>query len=237
MLKALAEYIVGLKDVKTYEINGETFAERELVRVLPRKCSAKMLQVNSLDALVEMIKNEITIMPRHLFVDVDTARHVRVFSSLDEDREREYLYEAVCDVPGFTEGYRGYETAIVELRSRFLPSDGVDYLLTLLSRVNKEQGVTTMDNGVTQTVEARSGVSLKEMVAVKPRVTLAPYRTFLEVQQPFSEFLLRLDEDGNVGLFEADGGMWKMDAKKLIAQYLTKALEGYIANDYVTVIR
>ena len=29
------------------------------------------------------------------------------------------------------------------------------------------------------------------------------------MEQPESEFLLRLDDDGNVGLFEADGGMWK----------------------------
>ena len=55
--------------------------------------------------------------------------------------------------------------------------------------------VTTRDNGVSQEVEARQGVSLKALVQVKPRVALRPFRTFLEVEQPVSEFLLRLDDD------------------------------------------
>ena len=36
-----------------------------------------------------------------------------------------------------------------------MPGEGVDYLLDLLSRINKENGVTTRDNGVSQEVEAR----------------------------------------------------------------------------------
>ena len=46
---------------------------------------------------------------------------------------------------------------------------------------------------------------------------LRPYRTFKEIDQPESQFLLRLNENGNIGLFEADGGMWKLEAKKSIA--------------------
>ena len=34
----------------------------------------------------------------------------------------------------------------------------------------------------------------------------------------------RLDEDGNVGLFEADGGMWKMQAKASIVAYFEEKL-------------
>ena len=94
------------------------------------------------------------------------------------------------------------------IRDRFSPGPGVDYLLDLLSRMSKDSGVTTRDNGVSQEVEARQGVALKALGQVKPRVALRPFRTFLEVEQPVSELLLRLDDDGNVGLFEADGGMW-----------------------------
>lgn len=64
-----------------------------------------------------------------------------------------------------------------------------------------EKSVRTNDNGVTQTVEARQGVSLNAMVDVKPRVMLRPFRTFLEVEQPESEFLLRVDPDEGIWLF------------------------------------
>ena len=159
-----------------------------------------------------------------MFVRVDGARKVSVFSTYDSEMCRDSLYEATCDVPGFQEGFREQEKAIIELRSKFMPGEGVDYLLDLLSRINKENGVTTRDNGVSQEVEARQGISLKALVQVKPRISMRPYRTFLEVEQPESEFILRLDEDGNVGLFEADGGMWKMQAKASIVAYFEEKL-------------
>ena len=41
------------------------------------------------------------------------------------------------------------------------------------------------------------------------------FRTFLEVEQPESEFLLRVDPDEGIGFFEADGGIWKLEAPKI----------------------
>ena len=64
-----------------------------------------------------------------------------------------------------------------------------------------EKSVSTNDNGVTQTVEARQGVALNALAQVKPRVLLRPFRTFLEVEQPESEFLLRVDPDVGHRLF------------------------------------
>lgn len=139
-------------------------------------------------------------------------------------------------MPGFRDGFREYEKAIIELRSRFFPGEGVNYLLDLLSRMSKENGVTTMDNGVSQEVEARQGISLKTMIAVRPRVSLRPYRTFLEIEQPESEFLLRLDDEGNVGLFEADGGMWELEAKRNICAFFEEALKPEIDGRKVVVM-
>ena len=96
--------------------------------------------------------------------------------------------------------------------------------------------MTTRDNGVSQEVEARTGVSLKQLVQVKPRVQLRPYRTFLEVEQPESEFILRLDNDGNVGLFEADGGMWKMQAKASIVAYFEEKLAEEVKDGKIVVM-
>lgn len=83
------------------------------------------------------------------------------------------------------------------------------------------------------TGEARQGVAIKAMVAVKPRVPLRPFRTFQEVEQPESEFLLRLDEDGNIGLFEADGGMWRLTARQTIKAFLEAKLADLVASNAV----
>lgn len=236
-LKDLVQYAVAISENKTYEINGETYSEKQLHRIPSYTPRPQKLCVTGLDSVVKIIKAEKRKMNLPIFVRVDNATLVTVFTALDLDMERDVLCCASCDVPGFREGFREYNKAIIEIRSKFIPCAGVDYLLDLLSRINKENGVTTSDNGVSQTVEARTGVSLKQMVNIRPRVSLAPYRTFLEVEQPVSEFLLRLNDDGEVGLFEADGGMWQQEAKVNIASYFERELANEIADGEVVVMK
>ena len=59
---------------------------------------------------------------------------------------------------------------------------------------------------------------------------LIPYRTFLEVKQPESDFIFRMREghDGvECAIFEADGGAWKMEAMREISKCLRNYLENY----------
>ena len=237
MLKEFAQYLVSLKDNKTYNINGDTYSDHDLVRIKPHIDRPANLSVSGLDSIVKLVRNELDMFENlPVFIRVDDARTVSVFTTYDDVMRRDGLYTAKCDVPGFRDGFREYEKAIIELRSKFSPGPGVDYLLDLLSRMSKDSGVTTRDNGVSQEVEARQGVSLKAMVTVKPRVALRPFRTFLEVEQPESEFLLRLDDDGNVGLFEADGGMWQQAAKANILAYFEDKLAEEVKGGKVVVM-
>ena len=153
------------------------------------------------------------------------------------DFSRNTLYRAKADAPGLRTGFRGREVALIELRSLCIPNEGTAYLLDLLSRMTNENSVSTNDNGVTQTVEARQGVALNAVVEIKPRVMLRPFRTFLEVEQPESEFLLRVDPDEGIGFFEADGGIWKLEAKKNIADYFLKNMGDLIDAGKVVVMQ
>lgn len=237
MLKEAIEYLVSLKENKTYTINGETYSDEPLHRIAPVIPRPEKINVTGLDSIVALIAAELgKARAKPLFVRVDGPTEVSVFTTYDDQMQRDFIYRAVCDVPGVKTGYMDYESFIIALRSKFIPNEDVNYLLDLLSRINKENGVTTSDNGITQTVEARSGVSLKQTVAIKPRVTMAPYRTFLEVPQPESEFVLRLSGDGDIGLFEADGGMWKLAAKKNIAFYFLEKLKFDIEQGFVVVM-
>lgn len=237
MLKEAIQYLVSLNDNKTYNINGDTYSDRDLVRIPPHIDRPSGISVTGLDSIVKLVRNELDMFDNlPLFIRVDGARKVSVFSTYDDTMVRDSLYEATCDVPGFRDGFRNYEEAIIELRSRYSPGEGMEYLLDLLSSISKENGVTTRDNGVSQEVEARQGISLKTMVKIRPRVSLRPYRTFLEVEQPESEFLLRLDDEGNVGLFEADGGMWQVEAKRNICAFFEEALKPEIDGGKVVVM-
>lgn len=77
---------------------------------------------------------------------------------------------------------------------------------------------------------------LKRFEAVRSRISLRPYRTFTEVEQPESEFILRLDDEGRVGIIEADGGAWKMTAKANIAAYFETTLSEEVRSGSVVVM-
>lgn len=95
--------------------------------------------------------------------------------------------------------------------------------------------IASDDNGMTQTVQVKKGIALAAREQVRPIVNLRPYRTFLEVEQPESAFLIRVREGMQVGIIEADGGMWKIEARRNIAAYLEKELKELIESGNVVV--
>lgn len=239
-IKEALAYLVSLKENKTYEINGDTYSDNDLYRIAPHVDRPAEITVNSLDSIVALVEHELNVIDkmieRPIFIHIASPRTVRVFSTLDNYMGRDYLYKASCDAPEFSGGWRAHEASIIELRSAFVPNEGVEYLLDLLSTISVEDGVTSDDNGVTQKVTTRQGVSLKHYENTKLRIPLKPYRTFTEVEQPESEFILRLDKDFRVGLFEADGGAWKLCAKANIRNCFYTALEQEIEKGRVVVM-
>ena len=238
MLKEALSYLVSLKENKTYFIHGDTYSDKELFRVAPYVNRPFLVTVNGLDSIVKLVRHELNTVGRNLpvFIRVDSPRFVEVIGALDSTMGRDHPYKAECDAPKFNCGWRDHDTAIIELRSMFIPNEGTEYLLDLLSRMSKEDGVTTDDNGISQTVTTRQGISLKNFEAVRGRIALRPFRTFAEVEQPESEFILRLDDAGRVGLLEADGGYWKMEAKQNICRFFEKELAEEISGGSVVVM-
>lgn len=238
MLKAFIEKIVSLSGPKTFEIEGKTFASEELNEIRPYKDIPRSISVNGLDSICKLVRHEAEKVGRKMFIQCKTFRSVEVFSTYGNDFGRYYLYTCNADTPQITmERFISYENAVIEIRSLYIPNEDTKYLLNLLSSISNESKVTSSDNGVTQKIEAKSGIALHNMVEVKPRVSLKPFRTFVEIEQPESEFLLRIDHNGNIGLFQADGGVWKLEATRNIANYFEHELKDLIEADKVVVIR
>lgn len=66
--------------------------------------------------------------------------------------------------------------------------------------------------------------------AMEVKSTLAPQKA---VAQPSSQFVLRINKGAELALFEADGGKWKLEAIKNIADYLKTGLKG---QDNITIL-
>lgn len=243
MIKEAIEKIVSLATPEMYVIGGENYTtNREMMRVPPHVDRPKSIDFSSLDAVVKVVQTECgrSEITKPLFVHVSRHNHVEVFTTYRTDNlQRDLLYCATADLPNGFNNWNTHDDMIIALRSQFVPNEDTEYILDLLKRVSKDDGVSSEDNGVSQKVTATTGVALKGIVNVKSRVKLAPFRTFLEVEQPESEFILRLkDVEGEppmVGVIDADGGAWRLDAKKNIAGYFRNQLSDLIDDGMVVV--
>lgn len=241
-LKDAIDRIVEL--AKPYTIktdDGRRYCTTYLREVKPEVELPARYSVDTLEALVKLIRTEGVAQAPLLYVRVDSARRVMVDTTYTHKEYAEFsrlpLYEAVSDVPSISVNESiSQERAIVELQSLYAITEDRDYLLALLSRIDVNQGVSSVDNGISQEVSVRTGAVLKEQQIVQPIVHLQPYRTFLEVEQPASDFLLRLDKEGRPALYEADGGAWKLEAKRNIAAYLGEKLADLVERGSVVVM-
>ena len=238
MLRDFVNRLVELAAPTIHEVDGSVYSSKEMVHVADKKPMPRCIDLTGLDSVCKMVRNEANHVGLQIFIQVKDYKSVSVFTSLDSDEDRQYLYKCVADTPAVTtDRFMPYEKAVIELRSLYIPNEGTKYLLQLLSSISNESKVTSTDNGVTQQVEARSGIALNSLVKIEPRVTLQPFRTFIEVEQPASEFLLRINERGEIGFFPADGGVWKLESTRNVAAYFETALKDLIEAGIVVVIR
>lgn len=168
MLAKMIDKIVSLKETKIFEINGQTYADASLTRIPPHVDRPDCISVSGLDSICKLIRTELEKVDTTIMVQVKSNDTVEVMTTYLSDFSRNTLYRAKADAPGLRTGFRGREVALIELRSLCIPNEGTAYLLDLLSRMTNENSVSTNDNGVTQTVEARQGVALNAVVEIKP---------------------------------------------------------------------
>lgn len=219
MLAEAIKKIVDLAKNEEHIIAGDVYMDKPVHRVPRHIDKPEVFALSGLDGIAKVVDAELHRLVSPVVIRVTDPETVDVFSAYQDDMSRYRAYVAKAEAVGFQSGYKDHAETIIRLRSSFSPNEGQAYLLELLRSMNMEQSAKSDDNGVTQTITARQGIALSQTVTIKPIVKLRPYRTFLEVEQPESEFLLRINNDGRIGLFEADGGAWKLQAKKNVAAY------------------
>lgn len=210
------------------------WVDGELSGVEPEKMIApKPFSTYSLDGLIQYIHADVdgffSDPARRCLVRVTDARKVEVFTPVaGYYQERALLAYCEADVPQLRLGqFMEPEDFQIMLQTNFLPSDNLALVLKLVGSVKKEQSMQTADDGVSQRVTVNAGVATAADVTVKNPVQLTPIRTFREIEQPDSPFVLRFNENAKAALFTGDGAAWRMDAVARIADYLKNNLAGY----------
>ena len=242
MIKEALQYIVGLgnAEVKEYTLpDGKKgmYSDKPLHRLETPVPIADKLYLHTLTGLVDYIKSNTDTMAEKMVVEVQSPTKVYLYSQLNSKRNREYLIEVDAMLPDFRfDEYLDHEHFCVGVQSKFIDSDDRKNVLKFAGTVENGTVAQYSDDGISQKATIKTGIASKAAAIVPNPVTLKPYRTFLEVDQPASDFIFRMKEySGSIGcaLFEADGGAWKIEAMQNIKMYLQKELEGL---DQFTVI-
>jgi hypothetical protein len=234
-----AELIKSIQDSvvpTTIDIGGESYTSKSL-HLPPAEPTPTPLKVSGLGGLIEYIQVDPDGLKGAyaLFVQVEGPHRVTLRSNY-VGRHCNRINPIVANCDDYTHNlsfgaYQSIEAVIIALQSQFVPTDDRASILGVLGTLKDERVSTHADDGVTQQVTTRKGLAFGVEHTPVPRiVTLMPYRTFAEVDQPASTFILRLKQGQREGeppqaaLFEADGGRWKLEAIQSIREYLDDRL-------------
>lgn len=227
MIKEALQYIVGLSAPDIKVIGSETYSDKQLHRV-DFHPMADPIQLSTLESLVDYIKSGKDALPS-LFIHVVSPTNVMMYSVLNYNRKREHIAEVKANVPEF--GFNrwiDHESFCISLQSKFLPNEDRALLLKFAGTVESGTIAEYGDDGVTQKATVKVGIAKKGEAVIPNPVELIAYRTFIEVEQPVSKYIFRMQDRSGIqcALYEADGGAWKIEAMRRIKAYLERALDG-----------
>jgi hypothetical protein len=225
MFDSLIKAIQQSAQAQFFPISSERVLSDKPLMFLPQRIS-DMLETKSLESVATYCADLSQVDKENVVgILVENYETVRVLGLLNPVT----LLTASAQLPSFIFGnYYDREEFQIAIASRFVQCENLGKIISLVGKLTDLTLKTVEDDGISQTVSVKAGISMSGEVTVPPRVRLAPYRTFLEVEQPTSEFLFRIkkDRDGNVrcALFEADGGAWKAEARSNIVAWLQNKL-------------
>ncbi len=232
MIKEALQYIIGLQQPRTEVINGDTYCSgKDSLYRVDEDLRAEALGMSTLTSLIDYIKADVDMLSQDknkLIVHVASPTRVLLISELDSDRKREVLIEVNANLPKirFNE-FIDQEAFIIMMQSMFIQNEDRSIVLQVAGNVEDGTVANYKDDGITQKATIKTGLANKDDVVVPNPVSLIPFRTFHEIDQPECSFVFRMNNGSrgvSCALFEADGGAWKNETVGMIAAYLTDQL-------------
>jgi len=224
--KSAIEYIAGLGKAEVLEVDGNKFITNHATLIKEPRVD-KPFELTTLAGVTDYINSavDVSVVGTEMTVHIVSPEEVRIYSELNDDRNRECLVVARAILPEFAFGrFHDSESFIIELLSKFENNIDRAKILKLVGNIKEDHVKNTGDNGISQTVTVKAGIATVEDVEVPNPVTLAPYRSFPEVPQPESSFIFRLKDGPSAALFNAGGTGWRIEAMREIKEYLNVSL-------------
>lgn len=225
------------------EVGGHVYAPNDWKLADKPTTAPAPLKVWTLQAVVDYLKtNELNenggaATTDLRIVHVVNPSTVEVVGALEDeivDFRRKMYLQGFAGNPKIPFGdWMDPETFVVALQTQFEKTEERDNLLLLVAGIESNEVRTTFDDGMAQEVKVAAGIRLVGNQKIPSPIVLKPFRSFIEIDQVETPFVIRARSGPNgvpvLAIIEADGGKWKLDAVKRIAEWLREKLpEGKI---------
>lgn len=234
MLKDLYEAIRKDAAPAIVEINGRTYSDRELVEArIPEPAT---LRVSTLTSLCDYLKANVDGLEIGMLIcHVNSPDRVSLLSALTGafDDRKTYMEARLDQLKLPFNAWLDAQSFNIALQACFCDPDGLKatdrgLVLKYISSVSAVAEAGVDDDGISQAVTVRRGIAGKGVDVLPNPVTLRPFRTFTEVEQPASSFVFRVRSEDSIKfmLAEADGGAWRAEAMNNIASFMRNNVPG-----------
>jgi hypothetical protein len=193
--------------------------------------------VLTLQGLVAYLEADAPFTTDELLAVVDSPARVTVYGpESSKTRTRPVIAKAELDsaLKAFPFGnWMDQETFLIDAYT-LLDREAGDFrsLVDYASKVVDEESINLSDDGISQSAVLRRTLSSEEeREKAKSIVSLRPFRSFREIEQPTGLFVFRMKKSQRgveFALFEADGGSWRLEAMKRIGEFVRAGVPGLV---------
>lgn len=228
MIEAAIDKIIAMTKPSIIDVEERIYVDRKIYPVL--EPIPTPLVVCTMASIVDYFSSNIDELSKSdLIVHVEAYNRVAMFSNLIApfEQRKAFITASAMTPEIHFERRMEVESFVIQLQSMFVKTPERDNLLKFLGSLKAGFSKTMTDDGVSQTVTAKTGVTMVSEVEVPNPVTLQPFRTFTEIEQPASDFVFRIhggQEEPTCALYEADGGAWKLTAIQRVAEWIRKEI-------------
>jgi len=244
MIKEAIKYLVEMGGIhKESLIDGSEYVSSGEDSRIINKPVLEPIVCNTLTGIVDFINMNETlpvseqILINPVCIHIISNSRVELIGNFNDDwRTKKIWVKAKCDDYSLGRVSKSLEEFLVLLQSFFVQDSETRYLLSILSKITAVNGVEVTDKGVSLAIERKKDIHFKESDDIRSQFAFCPYRTFTEIEQPESLFILRVQGDSekgiNIVMEQTTDPTWKISAIERIKEFF----QGKITDKGITII-
>ncbi len=231
--KEVIQTIQDAVKVQSIAVDGKDYLSRNIY-LPPAEPVPAPITVATLSGLVDFINSAgETELKDFRAVQVVDHRTVNLLGNIAGRHKQRPVFVAaqVPSVNGLVKfgQWHEQEEFMIWLQGAFVQEDQVKNLLRIIGTIQSDAVRVSADDGVSQRVTTKRGIFLANEETLPNPVTLQPFRTFPDIDQPFVRFVLRVDcdpgESPRLLLAETGDVGWMADRAAAVKAFLRQRID------------